>query len=91
MDHLVPLIINNNQTSCNTNKNITSALCKIRDKIAELKHRRKNGILISFDFDHAFDRVNHQFLLEILSELNKNNRLILILNKEETPLSNGVV
>jgi hypothetical protein len=29
MDDLMPLIINNNQTSCNTNKNITSALCKI--------------------------------------------------------------
>jgi Reverse transcriptase (RNA-dependent DNA polymerase)/zinc-binding in reverse transcriptase len=81
MDELMPLIINNNQTSCNTGKNITSALCKLRDKIAELKHKRKNGILVSFDFDHAFDRVNHQFLLNILSKLNLNDRLILILKK----------
>jgi hypothetical protein len=79
-DEIVPLIINKNQTACNSTKNITSALCKIRDKISEMKYLRKKGLLISFDFDHAFDRVNHHFLIDLLSKLNFNTNFIEVLS-----------
>jgi Reverse transcriptase (RNA-dependent DNA polymerase) len=35
MEDILPTIISDNQTACNKNLNITTALCKIRDKIAE--------------------------------------------------------
>jgi hypothetical protein len=79
-DEIVPLIINKNQTACNSTKNITSALCKIRDKISEMRYLRKKVLLISFDFDHAFDRVNHHFLIDLLSKLNFNTNFIEVLS-----------
>jgi hypothetical protein len=41
----------------------------------------KKGLLISFDFDHAFDRVNHHFLIDLLSKLNFNTNFIEVLRK----------
>ncbi len=81
MDDILPTIISNNQTACNKQNNITTALCKIRDKIAQFKYERKKGALISFDFDHAFDRVNHSFLLQLLTRLNFNAEFVTLIRK----------
>jgi Reverse transcriptase (RNA-dependent DNA polymerase)/zinc-binding in reverse transcriptase len=81
IDGLLPLVVDGTQAACNRKKNISSALCHIRDKLAEMRFRRKNGVMVSFDLDHAFDRVSHRFLLEILRKLKFNNNFIELLKK----------
>jgi hypothetical protein len=53
LEKLMPSIVSHQQAACNKNRNITFALCHIRDKLAELTYEKKDGTLISFDFDHS--------------------------------------
>lgn len=74
-------ILNENQKCSNSGKNIFEAVLGIKDKIAEINCKRKVGKLISFDLDHAFDRVDQNYLLSIMREIRFNNDLIAILEK----------
>jgi Reverse transcriptase (RNA-dependent DNA polymerase) len=81
VDELLPIVVDDVQAACNRRNNISSALYHIRDKLAEMRFRRKNGVMVSFDLDHAFDRVCHRFILDILRKLNFNNNFIELLKK----------
>jgi hypothetical protein len=75
----VPLIVSDRQAACNISQNITYALCHVRDKLMEMTHKKCNGLMISFDFDHAFDRVSHHFLLDLFAKLNINIQFIALM------------
>ena len=61
--------------------NILNALCAIRDAISDAHHPRANKILLSLDFDHAFDRVNHQYLFETMQKIGIDTSYIRLLQK----------
>lgn len=77
---LIPLVLSNNQKCSNGNKTIFEATSRILDEVCSLKHRRRSSLLVSFDFDHAFDRVSHQFLRETMTKMNFNPQLVELLS-----------
>lgn len=76
---LLPLVLSSNQKCSNGKKSIFEATTSILDRICELKHRRGNSLLVSFDLDHAFDRVNHEFLRTTLLRMNFNGAFVNLL------------
>uniref|UniRef100_A0A182R3Y0 Reverse transcriptase domain-containing protein n=1 Tax=Anopheles funestus TaxID=62324 RepID=A0A182R3Y0_ANOFN len=50
-----------------------------KEKIVELKEKRKSGLLISFDLSQAFDRVDRRFLFQSMIDLGFNENLINLL------------
>lgn len=69
------------QKCSNGKHNIFQATLSIKDRIASLKENRRRGKLISFDFDHAFDRVDRRFLFRTMESLGFNTDLIALINK----------
>lgn len=69
------------QKCSNGKKNIFQATLSIKDRIARFKAERKYGKVISFDLDHAFDRVDRRFLFRTMENLGFNVRLINLLTK----------
>lgn len=78
---LVEIVLSRHQKCSNGKRNIFEATTKILDKISELKFGGQSSMLVSFDMDHAFDRVKHSFLFRVLEQMNFNPRLIEFLRK----------
>lgn len=76
---LLPLVLSPQQKCSNGSRNIFEATTRIFDKICETKHRRENRLLVSFDLDHAFDRVDHNFLCSTLQKMNFNPGMVDLL------------
>lgn len=74
-------LLNASQKCSNAKRNIFEAVIAIKDRTVELNHKRKRGKLISFDLDHAFDRVNYSFLLNVLRKFHFNPRFVSLLEK----------
>lgn len=74
-------LLNASQKCSNAKRNIFEAVNAIKDRIIELNHKLRHGKLISFDLDHAFDRVNHNFLYNVLRNFRFNPRFVLLLEK----------
>ncbi|KAJ4440868.1 hypothetical protein ANN_10715 [Periplaneta americana] len=67
---IFPHVIGPHQQCLVAGRNILNATCAIRDSISVAKQNKQNHMLISLDFDHAFDRVRHNYLLQRMMELN---------------------
>lgn len=74
-------LLNSNQKCSNSDRNIFEAILAIKDRIAELNCKRKRGKLISFDFDHAFDRVNIDYLMVVMRNIHLNPNFVQLLGK----------
>lgn len=74
-------LLSASQKCSNAKRNIFEAVYAIKDRIVELNSKRRRGKLISFDLDHAFDRVNHSFLLRVLRNFHFNPRFVSLLDK----------
>ena len=83
-NRMIPLadhVLSQHQKCSNGKHNIFEATTQILDKIASLKHGRQSAMLVSFDMDHAFDRVKYDFLYHTLTQMNFNPQLIDFLRK----------
>uniref|UniRef100_U5ER22 Reverse transcriptase domain-containing protein n=1 Tax=Corethrella appendiculata TaxID=1370023 RepID=U5ER22_9DIPT len=80
LDKIMPEILSSHQKCSNGTKNIFEATCGIRDKIAEIRHRKKKAILAAFDLNHAFDRVEKNFLLHVMQRMNINQSFVNFVN-----------
>lgn len=74
-------LLNASQKCSNGNRTIFEAVHAIKDRIAELNCRKISGKLISFDLDHAFDRVNHNFLKVVMRNFQLNASFVQLLWK----------
>ena len=74
-------ILSDGQKCSNSERNIFQATLSLKDRIASLRHHRRAGKLVSFDLDHAFDRVRHSFLFRTMRSLGFNDRLVTLLSQ----------
>lgn len=69
-------VLTSSQKCANGENNIFQATLALKSKIAELHTMKRKGKLVSFDLDHAFDRVDRNFLLNTMRSLGINEGLI---------------
>lgn len=81
MNNLLPLVLSEHQKCSNGNRNISEVTSRILDEISRLKCRIQNSLLVSFDLDHAFDRVNHHFLRTTMNRMNFNHQFVDLLTQ----------
>lgn len=74
-------LLTHSQKCSNAKKNIFEALHAIKDRIAEIRHKKKRARVVSLDLDHAFDRVEHCFLFRVMRDMGFHERLIELLRK----------
>lgn len=74
-------VLSSSQKCSNSEKTIFQATLAIKDKIAKLNKEKKSAKLISFDLDHAFDRVDRSFLYTTMKDLGFKPSLIALLRK----------
>lgn len=79
MTPLLPLVLSGRQKCSNGRRNIFEATARILDRLCELNEHRRSSLLVAFDFDHAFDRVDHKFLKNTMQKMNFNGGLIDLL------------
>ena len=84
-------ILTGSQKCSNGGRNIFQATLAIKDKIAQLKANRQKGKLVSFDLDHAFDRVDQQFLFTTMRALGFNAALLELLSRIATSSSSRLL
>lgn len=74
-------ILSDAQKCANPNRNIFQATLSLKDRVAQLIHRKLRGKLVSFDLDHAFDRVRLPFLFGTMCSLGINRQLVDLLSR----------
>ena len=74
-------VLSDGQKCSNSERNIFQATLALKDRIAKLRHDRRAGKLISFDLDHAFDRVRHSFLFQTMCSLGFNRDFVALLSR----------
>lgn len=74
-------LLNSSQKCSNSDRTIFEAVHSIKDRIAELNCKRMRGKLISFDLDHAFDRVNQNYLMVVMRNIHLNANFVQLLGK----------
>lgn len=81
LNSLMPILVSSNQKCANPRRNIFEATCSIRDRIVELQHKKRKALLVSFDMEKAFDRVEPRFLYNTLRKMNLNAGFVSFLEK----------
>jgi hypothetical protein len=66
IDPIVNRVISPNQTTYIKGRLITDGVFALQEVIHELKVKKLGGILLKLDFEKAYDRVNWEFLSEVL-------------------------
>ena len=64
----IPSIVHSDQTCSVVNRSIFSNLHLIRDALDTINITNETGILVMLDQMKAFDRVDHDFLMRVLSK-----------------------
>ena len=68
LKQVMPSIVHSDQTCSVINRSIFSNLHLIRDTLDMINKTDETGILVSLDQMKAFDRVDHDFLMRVLSK-----------------------
>lgn len=69
------------QKCSNSERNIYEATLALKDRITQLIRRGQRGRVVSFDLDHAFDRVDHAFLFRTMRSLGINSDFVDLLSR----------
>ncbi|KAG5892007.1 hypothetical protein JTB14_024448 [Gonioctena quinquepunctata] len=72
-------VVSTEQSCMSESKNIYYSLNKLREVVAMANQTRTNKLLLSIDFDHAFDRVNHKFLWKDLESMKLDEKIVKVL------------
>ena len=74
-------IISTAQKCCNKPCNIFQAVLSVKERVVDLKMKRKCGKVISFDLSQAFDRVDRGFLFNNMTSMGFNPGLVGLLRR----------
>lgn len=66
LKEIMPMIITTNQVYGVKGKDIADTIMSIKDTIRYMRDKKKEGYIISLDFEKAFDRVEHKYLFDVL-------------------------
>lgn len=66
LKQIMPNIITTNQAYGVKGKDISDVTMSIKDTIRYMRDKSKGGYVINLDFEKAFDRVEHEYLFDIL-------------------------
>jgi len=66
LKEIMPKIITTNQAYGVKGKDIADTILSIKDTIRYMRDKKKEGYIISLDFEKAFDRVDHKYLFDVL-------------------------
>jgi hypothetical protein len=66
LDPVAHRIISQNQTAFIKGRNILDGPLALMEIIHDIRVRKHNGVLLKLDFEKAYDRVNWDFLGEVL-------------------------
>ena len=69
-------IININKTCAVPDREITSNLYLIRDIIKYAQYKDIDTYIISYDFQHAFDSIDHTYMIETLKHFNFGDKFV---------------
>ena len=69
LEPIIPDLIHCNQNAYVQGRLIFDAVRTIEDTIEYTKQLNTAGILITIDFEKAFDSLNHRFLFRVLQEI----------------------
>ena len=84
-------ILSTAQKCSNTDRNIYQATLALKDTIAKTLTRRERKRLVSFDLDHAFDRVDYSFLFRTMCSLGINRNLVALIAKNAEAASSRLM
>ena len=87
-------IIHTNQTCAVPNREITSTLYLIRDIIKHAQYKDINTFIISYDFQQAFDSIDHNYMLDTLKRFNFGDIFVnfirnIYTDRESMVMNNG--
>ena len=87
-------IIHTNQTCAVPNREITSNLYLIRDIIKYAQYKDINTFVISYDFQQAFDSIEHNYMLDTLKRFNFGDKFVnfirnIYTDRESMVMNNG--
>lgn len=66
LKQVLPNVISNDQTCCIVGRDIADTLVSIRDIIEMVEMDQMEGYIVKIDQEKAFDRVSHEYLLDVL-------------------------
>jgi hypothetical protein len=66
LDPIAHRIISPNQTAFIKGRFILDGVLALQEIVHELKVKRLGGVLLKLDFEKAYDRINWDFLVEVL-------------------------
>src|SRR4029434_152251 len=76
LKRVLPRIIQTNQAYAVLGRDISDTVNSIRDKIWYVDREGKKGFLINIDLEKAFDRVEHDFLFEVLRKYDFGDKFV---------------
>ena len=76
LKRVLPRIIQTNQAYAVLGRDISDTVNSIRDKIWYIDREGKKGFLINTDLEKAFDRVEHDFLFEVLRKYDFGDKFV---------------
>lgn len=84
-------VLTSSQKCSNSGRNIFQATLAVKDRIAQLKASGQRGKLVSFDLDHAFDRVDQSFLFNTMRNLGFHLAFVDLLSRIATHSSSRLL
>lgn len=81
MKSLLKNVIGTYQTSAIHGRSMLDTLCEYRDIINLTWISKSSLSLVFIDFDKAFDRVNHDFLIRTMQKMGFNNNFVNVIRK----------
>eukprot|EP00253_Pinus_taeda_P021522 PITA_21522 len=79
LKNLLPYLISENQGGFVPHRQITDNVILIQEAIHSSINRKERGMIIKLDMANAYDRVDHQFLTEVLRKFGISNNFISII------------
>ena len=70
LKRILPDLIHDDQTCAVPDRIIFSNLYTIRDAITYSQHKKQNLFIVSYDFEKAFDSVDHDYYYKVLHHMN---------------------
>ena len=70
LEHILPDLIHYNQNAYVKGRSIFDAVRTIDDVLEYTKQSEQSGILVTIDFEKAFDSLDHKFLFKVLHTFN---------------------